>query len=225
MGIICVHFSNVATSFDCPTTYGCSKGFILAEMQVDDIRPFVDTSTEPLAPLYGRADHAPRGPVQLSAGERFALALRAIYLLLVFAPFMTVGVFLLLLSNYVLGGAAGAQVRNVAYRLLLFACRASGAAFIKWGQWASSRPDMLPEVRIADAGAAQVQAEYPALAAVRTVAAFSRLLSTIAVFSQTSLYALPDLINTALRPYCRCCLHPLVSGLAVVTVQSVAKGA
>ncbi len=114
--------------------------------QVEDIRPFIDTSTEPLAPLYGRADHAPRGPVHLSIDERFALALRALYLLLVFAPFMTVGVVLLLLANYILSGAAAARLRNAAYRLLLFACRASGAAFIKWGQWASSRPDMLPEV-------------------------------------------------------------------------------
>ena len=37
-------------------------------------------------------------------------------------------------------------LRGLAYRMLLFGCRASGAAFIKWGQWASSRPDMLPEV-------------------------------------------------------------------------------
>lgn len=112
---------------------------------MEDIRPFVDTSTEPLAPLYGRADHAPRGPVVLSGADRAALALRALYLLLVFAPFILLGVPLLLMAHYVLGGSA--FLRNVAYRQLLFACRASGAAFIKWGQWASSRPDMLPEVR------------------------------------------------------------------------------
>lgn len=38
-------------------------------------------------------------------------------------------------------------MRGLAYHMLLFGCRASGAAFIKWGQWASSRPDMLPPVR------------------------------------------------------------------------------
>jgi len=111
--------------------------------QVGDSRPFVDTSTEPLAPLYGRADHAPREPVVLSGADRAALALRAVCLLLVFAPFLFIGVPLLLFSHYVGGGAL---LRGVAYRQLLFACRASGAAFIKWGQWASSRPDMLPEV-------------------------------------------------------------------------------
>ena len=113
-------------------------------MQIEDISSFVDTSTEPLAPLYGRADHAPRGPVVLTSADRAALALRALYLLLVFAPFMFVGVPLLLAAHYIFGGSL--FLRNTAYRLLLFACRASGAAFIKWGQWASSRPDMLPEV-------------------------------------------------------------------------------
>ncbi len=46
-------------------------------------------------------------------------------------------------------GAAprGAALRRAAFKLLLFGCRQSGAAFIKWGQWASSRPDLLPEVR------------------------------------------------------------------------------
>jgi len=110
---------------------------------VDDSRAFVDTSTEPLAPLYGRADHAPREPVVLAGADRAALALRAMFLLLVFAPFLFIGVPLLLFSHYVGGGAL---LRGVAYRQLLFACRASGAAFIKWGQWASSRPDMLPQV-------------------------------------------------------------------------------
>ena len=40
----------------------------------------------------------------------------------------------------------GAPLRRAAFNLLLFGCRQSGAAFIKWGQWASSRPDLLPEV-------------------------------------------------------------------------------
>lgn len=46
-------------------------------------------------------------------------------------------------------GAAprGAALRRAAFNLLLFGCRQSGAAFIKWGQWASSRPDLLPEVQ------------------------------------------------------------------------------
>ena len=41
---------------------------------------------------------------------------------------------------------SGAPLRRAAFNLLLFGCRQSGAAFIKWGQWASSRPDLLPEV-------------------------------------------------------------------------------
>lgn len=42
--------------------------------------------------------------------------------------------------------STAASMRGLAYRMLLFGCRSSGAAFIKWGQWASSRPDMLPSV-------------------------------------------------------------------------------
>ena len=44
------------------------------------------------------------------------------------------------------GPPQGAALRRLAFNLLLFGCRQSGAAFIKWGQWASSRPDLLPEV-------------------------------------------------------------------------------
>ena len=49
------------------------------------------------------------------------------------------------------GAAAGAPgplgreaARRAAWRLLLGGCRRGGAAFIKWGQWASVRPDMFP---------------------------------------------------------------------------------
>lgn len=38
------------------------------------------------------------------------------------------------------------QLRRAAFRLLLGACRQSGAAFIKWGQWAATREDLFPEV-------------------------------------------------------------------------------
>eukprot|EP00208_Stichococcus_sp_RCC1054_P004010 CAMPEP_0206149134 /NCGR_PEP_ID=MMETSP1473-20131121/37622_1 /ASSEMBLY_ACC=CAM_ASM_001109 /TAXON_ID=1461547 /ORGANISM="Stichococcus sp, Strain RCC1054" /LENGTH=1096 /DNA_ID=CAMNT_0053546583 /DNA_START=242 /DNA_END=3533 /DNA_ORIENTATION=+ len=166
------------------------------------IKPAV-SDPEPLAPLYGRADHMKRHDAVLSPGARFQLVLRALYLLLVFAPFLLLGVPLLLIAACIpaqtepelvevapedpaavvtvdgvnVGPAAsvavpaparapaepvppviaevlgqgpqaaprGMALRRAAFNLLLFGCRNSGAAFIKWGQWASSRPDLLPE--------------------------------------------------------------------------------
>ncbi len=42
--------------------------------------------------------------------------------------------------------AAASTLRTVAFWLLLHACRAGGAAFIKWGQWGASREDVFPRV-------------------------------------------------------------------------------
>jgi hypothetical protein len=41
--------------------------------------------------------------------------------------------------------SAGLFLRRRAWRLLLQSCRWSGAAFIKWAQWSSSRRDIFPE--------------------------------------------------------------------------------
>ena len=57
---------------------------------------FVDP--EPLAALYGRADHLRRQEAPLTGEERVALFFRAIYLLLAFAPFLLLGVPLLLVA-------------------------------------------------------------------------------------------------------------------------------
>ncbi|KAF6250401.1 ABC1 family-domain-containing protein [Scenedesmus sp. NREL 46B-D3] len=56
----------------------------------------------------------------------------------------------LLLGGRWVGGvgaweAAGLFLRGRAWRLLLSSSSAAGAAFIKWGQWSSSRPDIFPE--------------------------------------------------------------------------------
>ena len=53
---------------------------------------------EPLAALYGRADHLKRQECPLSAGDRVGLMLRALYLLAIFAPFLLLGIPLLLLA-------------------------------------------------------------------------------------------------------------------------------
>ncbi len=43
-----------------------------------------------------------------------------------------------------MGGSVPAALRWAAFRLLLAGTRASGAAFIKWGQWATTRGDLFP---------------------------------------------------------------------------------
>ena len=124
----------------------------------------------PLAALYGEADHLLHAH-PLTALERLQLGLRAVHLVLLFAPFLLLGGAMLLLaaqlpaattvrrqraasiaaappaavgSSRATRGAA--RLRVGAFRLLLWACRHSGAAFIKWGQWTSTREDVFPEV-------------------------------------------------------------------------------
>lgn len=48
--------------------------------------------------MYGRADHLKRHDAPLSSNDRIALALRAAFLLAVFAPFLLLGIPLLLLA-------------------------------------------------------------------------------------------------------------------------------
>jgi hypothetical protein len=61
------------------------------------------------------------------------------------------------------GPPQGAALRRAAFNLLLFGCRQSGAAFIKWGQWASSRPDLLPEVPLHVVSCKYLEAMHPGL--------------------------------------------------------------
>ena len=66
----------------------------------------------------------------------FAATLRALYLLLIFSPVIMMSPFAYISTFF----------RNAFWYSLL--CRIighSGAAFIKWGQWSSTRPDMFNE--------------------------------------------------------------------------------
>ncbi|KXZ56229.1 hypothetical protein GPECTOR_1g2 [Gonium pectorale] len=58
-------------------------------------------------PLYGRADHAHAQARPTGLSERLGLACRGAYLLLVFLPFLTVGVALLLLAAALGSGSSG----------------------------------------------------------------------------------------------------------------------
>lgn len=68
--------------------------------------------------------------------SRISITLRAIYLSLIFAPVIFSSPLAYFLPVF----------RNVIwFRLLCHIIGSSGAAFIKWGQWSSTRPDMFPE--------------------------------------------------------------------------------
>ncbi|KAK9810979.1 hypothetical protein WJX73_003175 [Symbiochloris irregularis] len=150
--------------------------------------------------LYGRADHLQREPQLPTASEKLQMGLRALYLLLVFTPFILLGPLLLYVSSFSQSKsaapklapngalesttaaqhaaveaedaddkapeqygegapaedalpdrrAAGAvtlpqRMRVAAWTLLLAGIKASGAAFIKWGQWSATREDMFPK--------------------------------------------------------------------------------
>lgn len=77
----------------------------------------------------GTAAPKPPGP------SRLALARRAIYLLYLFSAAIITAVLALLSESF---------RSPYWYRMLACAISRAGAAFIKWGQWASARPDIFP---------------------------------------------------------------------------------
>lgn len=97
---------------------------------------------DPLA-LYGAADH--EGIVSVPAAERLALAARAAYLAAAFLPFLLLAPLLLAAASAAPPTSrAHAQLRSLAWLLLLAGVRASGPAFCKWAQWSATREDMFP---------------------------------------------------------------------------------
>ena len=83
---------------------------------------------------HGRAETG-EGGEELGGASTLQLGLRLLYLSLLFLP--------VLLTS---GLAAVSQLfrTHVWFWLLSQSIALSGAAFIKWGQWASTRPDMFP---------------------------------------------------------------------------------
>lgn len=112
--------------------------------------------------LYGRQDHITEEP--LTTIETIELSFRGLKLFFAFLPFLFLGLLLLLVAysleiqskqlsrrkrrNYILDATPGTKwatrLRTSAYEQLLQGCRDGGPAFIKWGQWSSSREDLFP---------------------------------------------------------------------------------
>jgi aarF domain-containing kinase len=77
----------------------------------------------------------------------FALFIRGLYLMACFSPFMIFGLPLVLISLWISSLQVERQevvsaFRRFAWRLLLFGCRSTGCATIKWAQWAATRGDL-----------------------------------------------------------------------------------
>jgi len=82
---------------------------------------------------HGRDDGDDFGGSQVGI---FAATMRALYLLLIFAPVIITSPLACIWPFF----------RNAFwYSLLCHIIGSSGAAFIKWGQWSSTRPDMFSE--------------------------------------------------------------------------------
>ncbi|PSC71628.1 putative serine threonine-kinase abkC isoform A [Micractinium conductrix] len=107
-------------------------------------QPAVGGEGELLQPA-GWTAHAAADDQPLSVADRLALALRAAHLLALFAPFLLLGTLLLLVAARLAEGSpAAGRLRTRAFKLLLWACSQSGAAFIKWAQWSATRTDIFP---------------------------------------------------------------------------------
>ncbi|GAU28747.1 hypothetical protein TSUD_372560 [Trifolium subterraneum] len=84
--------------------------------------------------------HAQDGRVYLTSAlfevlEMFILFLRALYLLILFSPCIAMAP---LVHHF------GIQFRKTWIRVVRLTLAKAGPAFIKWGQWAATRPDLFP---------------------------------------------------------------------------------
>lgn len=84
--------------------------------------------------------HAQDGRVYLTAAlfgalEFFILFLRAFYLVILFSPCIAMAPF---------GNFLGIQFRKTWIHVVRLTLEKAGPAFIKWGQWAATRPDLFP---------------------------------------------------------------------------------
>ncbi|XP_022720538.1 probable serine/threonine-protein kinase abkC isoform X2 [Durio zibethinus] len=101
-------------------------------------RTLVETDYYPSSnSLYIRAQdgHAFVSSMLLSVVEVVILLVRALYLAVLFSPSILMAPF---------AGSCGPQFRNVWLEVVHRTLETAGPAFIKWGQWAATRPDLFP---------------------------------------------------------------------------------
>ncbi|XP_073299115.1 uncharacterized protein [Primulina huaijiensis] len=116
-----------------PSTFAMMCGTQLAWAQaVPDTDMFQPRNT-----LYTRAEnsHLFLTRLILSAFENIYLLLRALYLAVLFSPSIVMAPF---------ADSFGPQYRKLWLQVVHQTLERAGPAFIKWGQWAATRPDLFP---------------------------------------------------------------------------------
>ncbi|XP_030473180.2 uncharacterized protein LOC115690840 [Syzygium oleosum] len=101
-------------------------------------RSFVDTDYYPSPnAFYKRAQHGHAVVTSLvyAVYEGIVLLLRALYLMILFSPSIMMAPFV---------DCCGTQFRRLWLQVVLRTLERAGPAFIKWGQWAATRPDLFP---------------------------------------------------------------------------------
>ncbi|CAO2836020.1 unnamed protein product [Amaranthus hypochondriacus] len=86
-------------------------------------------------------DHAQNGQVYLTSVvfsliEIIAIIFRAVYLAIIFSPCIVMAPFI---------DSVGVEFRKSWISILRCTLERAGPAFIKWGQWAATRPDLFPQ--------------------------------------------------------------------------------
>lgn len=114
----------------------CKAGGFGGTASADSASPSSVTSPIAAALTWLIAQLHLTGLVSALADE-LALAARALYLCMLFLP---------ALVTAPLASLGGAAARERWLRLVQWTLENAGPAFIKWGQWASTRPDLFPEV-------------------------------------------------------------------------------
>ncbi|PNW77308.1 hypothetical protein CHLRE_10g430800v5 [Chlamydomonas reinhardtii] len=113
----------------------CKAGGFGGTASADSASPSSVTSPIAAALTWLIAQLHLTGLVSALADE-LALAARALYLCMLFLP---------ALVTAPLASLGGAAARERWLRLVQWTLENAGPAFIKWGQWASTRPDLFPE--------------------------------------------------------------------------------
>lgn len=100
--------------------------------------PWTSASAElPSKPVLVRLKVAAPDTLTWRAWEALRVFSRLVYLCLIFAPVLATAPIAFYIGN--------ASCKEAWARLLLRTLEAAGPAFIKWGQWAATRPDMFPQ--------------------------------------------------------------------------------
>eukprot|EP01038_Epipyxis_sp_PR26KG_P005215 gene5215-7256_t len=155
--IICIIISIVRCTPKTPNTNAASKSYTSIQdnnNRSNKLHPntYIDSTASKSHPdgFDQNASLNNNNDILLVIKYKIAVTARCIYLLVVFMPVFITGLFAF---------PSIAFRHSIWYKLLAYSVGISGAAFIKWGQWASTRTDIFPDELCYEL--AQLQANAP----------------------------------------------------------------